>query len=153
MIKIGLLDFGIRDNKKNSGLQSLYDVVDYAVRADELGFNRFWMAEKYNFDYYAGWSNPEVLVPVIAGMTEQIRVGMAGILLPFHSPFRVSLNFKLLNNLFSNRIDLGLAKGLVHEKIGEMLNPQIHEASFFSIYEKKVEELINRIKYLNLDVL
>jgi len=67
------------------------------------------MAEHYND--FCSWTNPEVLLTVLAGMTERINVGAAGILVYFHSPYRTALAFKMIATLFPNRIDLGIARG------------------------------------------
>ena len=40
---MGLLDFGLRHGKLNS-LRVVEDLLDYAGRADQLGFSRFWIA-------------------------------------------------------------------------------------------------------------
>ncbi|MBV8326779.1 LLM class flavin-dependent oxidoreductase [Chryseobacterium sp.] len=115
-MKIGLLDFGVRSPNINS-LAVIEDLVDYAILADHLGYSRFWLAEHHNFDPLAAWLNPEVLLPIIAGATDQIRVGAGGIILSSHSPYRIAYTFKLLNNVFNDRIDLGIAKGYSNRNI------------------------------------
>ncbi|REA63535.1 hypothetical protein DSL64_03570 [Dyadobacter luteus] len=117
-VKFGLIDFGLRGGTTNS-LRILSDLVEYAQYADELGFSRIWLAEHYYSHKTHAWTSPEPLVGVLAAATERIRIGTAGILLSIHQPFHIAAKFKLLNNLFSDRIDLGLANGLVGEKIRE----------------------------------
>lgn len=132
-MKIGLLDFGIRENNLNS-IEIIEDVIEYATLADKLGFNRFWISEHHNFNPTAGWLNPEVLLPIIAGLTENIRVGSGGILLRHHSPYRIAYTFKLMNNLFSDRIDLGIAKGYSSHK------NLTFDDSFFNFNESLFDE-------------
>jgi alkanesulfonate monooxygenase SsuD/methylene tetrahydromethanopterin reductase-like flavin-dependent oxidoreductase (luciferase family) len=105
-MKIGLLEFGSGPPDVSWMMEN---VIDYAVSADKLGFSRIWLGEHYFFNHF--WYNPEVLLPIIAGMTDNIRVGVAGILLAIHSPYRIALNFKMLSTLFPDRIDLGVANG------------------------------------------
>ncbi|MFC5409341.1 LLM class flavin-dependent oxidoreductase [Larkinella bovis] len=119
-MKLGLLEFG-------TGCVSPLDIVDtileYAQLAEELGYTRFWLGEHYGT--VAPYSNPEVLLPIIAGMTSEIRVGVAGLLMAFHNPYRVASTFKVLNNLFPNRIDLGVAGGGVPPEIRTLLVPEV----------------------------
>jgi len=106
----GLLDFGLRDTGMNS-LRIVEDVLEYAKMADQLGFKRIWLSEHHIPDPLAGWYDPLPLLPLIAGMTERIVTGIAGAQLSIQNPYRVALNYKLLANLFPDRIDLGLASG------------------------------------------
>ncbi|MBX0335331.1 LLM class flavin-dependent oxidoreductase [Pontibacter sp. HSC-14F20] len=109
-MKISLLEFGEGDSRSNS-LVRLSSVFDYAMKADELKFNRFWLAEHHLNNRKRAWCNPVAIVPVIASITQQIRVGTGGVLLKIHDPFDTASQFKLWNNIYSNRIDLGLANG------------------------------------------
>lgn len=119
-IKIGLLEFGYYKRGVNS-LSIIEKIMDYVVKADELGFTRFWLTEHHNFYPTSPWSSPEILLPLFLGMTERIKVGMAGVLINYHSPYRVALNFKLLSNLYPGRVDLGFANGTPPENISYML--------------------------------
>jgi alkanesulfonate monooxygenase SsuD/methylene tetrahydromethanopterin reductase-like flavin-dependent oxidoreductase (luciferase family) len=148
-IKIGILDFGHRDSK--NGLEKINDVIEDAVLADKLGFSRYWLSEHHNFILDAAWSNPEVILPIICGMTERIKIGLAGVLINIHSPYRVALNFKLLSNLFPDRIDLGIAKGAPdNNKISYLSNPDFKNSNQICEYTEqlvnyfyKEEELLN----------
>ncbi|MAN25765.1 LLM class flavin-dependent oxidoreductase [Mesonia sp.] len=109
-LRLGILEFGTGGSIDS--LTKIETIIEYARRADELGFSKFWLSEHHQFYKNAPWSNPEMLLPIIAAMTDRINVGLAGILLNIHSPYRVALNFKLLANLFPGRIDIGFAKGI-----------------------------------------
>lgn len=117
-MKLGLLEFG-------SGCDSPMDIVDkvltYAQQAEVLGYTRIWLGEHYGS--LLAYHNPEVLLPIIAGLTSHIRVGVAGLLMTFHNPYRVASAFKLLANLFPDRIDLGVVGGRVPPEIGNQLVP------------------------------
>ncbi|ALM47980.1 hypothetical protein AMR72_03195 [Flavobacterium psychrophilum] len=91
----------IPDTFKNS--------LDLAQKAEEMGFNRFWLAEHHNTISIAS-SATSVLIGYIAGGTKTIRVGSGGIMLPNHSPLIVSEQFGTLGGLYPNRIDLGLGR-------------------------------------------
>lgn len=109
-MKISLLEFGEGGPRSNS-LIRLRNVFDYAVKADELDFNRFWLAEHHLYNRRLAWGCPIPIVPVVASITQRIRVGTGGIKLKLHNSFDVAAQFKLWNNIYANRIDLGLANG------------------------------------------
>jgi luciferase family oxidoreductase group 1 len=89
--------------------QAIRDSVALAQQADRLGFARYWVAEHHNMASIAT-SAPEVLITRIASVTERIRVGAGGIMLPNHTPLRVVEIFRTLEALFPGRIDLGLGR-------------------------------------------
>lgn len=108
-LSIGILELGYR--KDTDSLSAIQQIIDYACKADELQFSRFWLAEHHNPNIVASYTNPEILISLIAGMTNTIRVGSAGTLVKMYAPYNTVTSFKLMNNLFSNRMDLGLSKG------------------------------------------
>ncbi|MFD2033381.1 LLM class flavin-dependent oxidoreductase [Belliella marina] len=109
-MKIGVLEFGFGGKEENS-LVKLRNVFDFALQADELGYERFWLAEHHMYSRRLAWGNPISLVPVIAGFTSRIKVGTGGVLLRVHNPLDVASQFKLWNSIYNDRIDLGLANG------------------------------------------
>lgn len=138
-IAIGVLDFcdtGAGDDSRLGLLNS----IETAVLADQLGFSRYWLTEHWT----AGVStpSPEVLTPVIAGLTERIRVGPAGVLLPFYSPLKVACNALLAEGLFPGRIDLGLAKGGADEATREALLGKTNHKEWAADYSRKVREVV-----------
>jgi luciferase family oxidoreductase group 1 len=50
------------------------------------------------------------MIGQIAAITERIRVGSGGVMLPNHAPLMVAERFKVLEALFPGRIDLGLGR-------------------------------------------
>ena len=77
--------------------------------ADELGFRRYWLAEHHNMPAVAA-TNPPVLVAMVAAVTERIRVGSGGVMLPNHAPLVVAEQFALLEAAHPGRIDLGIGR-------------------------------------------
>lgn len=80
-----------------------------ARRAEEWGYERFWLAEHHNMISIAS-SATSVLIGYIAGSTQKLRVGSGGIMLPNHSPLIVAEQFGTLAALYPGRIDLGLGR-------------------------------------------
>ncbi|MCJ8152510.1 LLM class flavin-dependent oxidoreductase [Chryseobacterium sp. SSA4.19] len=146
-LKIGLLEFGIRNNKLNNPKQSLYDIIDYAASADELGFSRFWLTENYfTQTTEMAWSTPEMLLPILLGMTDNIKVGIAGIILPLQVPYRVAHNYKLLASLYPNRLDLGFVKGLVGEYDLKRFNIGIDKDNYYPSFLPNLESTLKFLR-------
>ncbi|WP_309086841.1 LLM class flavin-dependent oxidoreductase [Domibacillus sp.] len=92
-----------------TGADALKKTVKLAQLAEAMGYTRFWTAEHHNTNGMAG-SAPEILISHIASQTKSIRVGSGGVLLPQYSPYKIAENFKVLEALFPNRIDLGIGR-------------------------------------------
>jgi luciferase family oxidoreductase group 1 len=88
---------------------AIRDSVALARRVDELGYERYWIAEHHNMPSIAS-SAPEVLIGHVAGQTRCIRVGAGGIMLPNHAPLHVLEVFRTLEALYPGRIDLGIGR-------------------------------------------
>jgi alkanesulfonate monooxygenase SsuD/methylene tetrahydromethanopterin reductase-like flavin-dependent oxidoreductase (luciferase family) len=138
-LTIGLLDFGIRRPSMNSMLR-ITDLLDYAGRADRLGFSRLWLGEHHLAQRRQAWGTPTILLPLLAGTTSRIRVGVAGILLGLHQPYHVAGEYKLLHNLFAGRIDLGLANGGVMPEVAELATG-IAQLNMPQAFEKNLAKL------------
>lgn len=135
-ISIGLLELGHREN--TNSLIANEQILTYAIKADELGFSRFWLAEHHSPNPLTSYTNPEILISIIAGMTDSIRVGSAGTLVKMYDAYHTATNFKLINNLFSNRIDLGLSKG---NPDTQYTRNQLFDVKDKELFNKKMTEL------------
>jgi luciferase family oxidoreductase group 1 len=93
----------------STGADALRNTVDLARLTDELGYDRYWVAEHHGTPMLAS-ASPEVLIAAIASATPRIRVGSGGVMLPHYSPLKVAENFSILSGLFPGRIDLGLGR-------------------------------------------
>jgi luciferase family oxidoreductase group 1 len=82
---------------------------ELAEAADALGFHRYWVAEHHNMPAVAA-TNPPVLVAMVAAVTEHLRVGSGGVMLPNHAPLVVAEQFSLLEAAYPGRVDLGLGR-------------------------------------------
>ncbi len=93
----------------STGADALHNTLDLARLCDRLGYHRYWVAEHHGGPSLAGPS-PEVLIGPVASVTERIRVGSGGVMLPHYSPFKVAESFSALACLFPGRIDLGIGR-------------------------------------------
>lgn len=107
-ILLSVLDLAII-GEDHSTKQTLEHTLATAQNAEQLGYNRFWMAEHHNMPHIAS-SATSVLIGYVAGGTQKIRVGSGGIMLPNHAPLVVAEQFGTLETLYPNRIDLGLGR-------------------------------------------
>ncbi|MCM3727768.1 LLM class flavin-dependent oxidoreductase [Neobacillus cucumis] len=107
-MKLSVLDQSVIC-KGESASTALQKTVKLAQITEELGYTRFWVSEHHNTNGMAG-SSPEVLISHIASNTRKIRVGSGGVLLPQYAPYKIAENFKVLEALFPNRIDVGIGR-------------------------------------------
>ena len=89
--------------------EALEQALEAAQLVDRLGFKRLWFAEHHNSISMASMATSN-LIGLAAQVTERIRVGSGGIMLPNHSPLQVAENFGTIAQLFPDRIDLGLGR-------------------------------------------
>ncbi|MBD1373610.1 LLM class flavin-dependent oxidoreductase [Hazenella sp. IB182357] len=108
MIKLSVLDQSPVPLGKKP-VEALADTVKLAQVTEKLGYHRFWVAEHHYTRSLAG-SSPEILIAHLAGKTKQIRLGSGGVMLPHYSAYKVAENFKMLEGLAPNRIDLGIGR-------------------------------------------
>lgn len=105
---LSVLDLSPIDAGVNS-TQALRNTIELARQAERLGYTRYWLAEHHNTSMLAS-SSPEIMIGHIAQATKRIRVGSGGVMLPNHAPLKVAENFRVLEALHPERIDLGIGR-------------------------------------------
>lgn len=108
MPQLSILDL-VPVRHAQSSAQAVASSIGVAVRADELGYERYWFAEHHNMPAVAS-TTPPVLIAATASRTTRIRVGSGGMMLPNHSPLVVAEQFAALEALAPGRIDLGIGR-------------------------------------------
>ncbi len=88
---------------------ALRNTIDLARWAEQLGYQRYWLAEHHGTPGLAD-ASPEVMVGPVAAATSRLHVGTGGVMLPHYSPLKVAETFSMLSALFPGRIDLGLGR-------------------------------------------
>ena len=107
-LPLAVLDFvGIEYGE--SAHDSIEGAIGIAKAVEEAGYRRYWVSEHHNMRALA-CSAPEILTAAVAGRTDRIRVGAAGIMLPNHAAFKVAEVFRTLVALHPGRIDLALGR-------------------------------------------
>lgn len=89
--------------------RALRNTLELARLADDLGYQRYWLAEHHNLPSVASPA-PEVMIGHVAMATGRIRIGAGGMMLPNHAPLKVAETFRMLEALHPGRIDLGIGR-------------------------------------------
>ena len=89
--------------------EALRNSLDLVRHAERLGYERYWVAEHHNLNGIASAATA-VVIAHLAQVTESIRVGAGGIMLPNHAPLIIAEQFGTLEALHPGRIDLGLGR-------------------------------------------
>ena len=108
MLRLSVLDQSPIPEGSTAG-DALRNSIDLAQLAEELGYERYWVAEHHGSPGLA-CSSPEALIGPIAASTSRIRVGSGGVMLPHYSPLKVAETFGMLSWLYQGRIDLGIGR-------------------------------------------
>lgn len=128
---LSLIDFCTRYPDETVS-ESLQRSVEFAQKAESLGYSRIWYAEHHNMSSIVS-SSPAVLIAHIGAKTNTIRLGSGGVMLPNHSPYVVAEQFGMLEELYPGRIDLGLgrAPGTDQQTLGRALRRDPRAAENF----------------------
>lgn len=129
-MKLGLLDIG-----------GIEDAIVLAPLAERLGYARYWIAE------HQPQPSPILLASIIAGQTEHIRVGTAGVLLHYYPPLRTAHEFHLLERAYTGRIDAGFCGGVTVNRAlveGDRDGRDLH--ALVGAYPERVRRFVQQLR-------
>lgn len=92
--------------------------VDLWVRAEELGYDGVLLSEHH---FGGGYSpSPNLLIPMIAARTKNLRLGVMGMVAPYHNAWRLAEEAGMLDVISNGRFEFGTSAGIPSEfaKIG-----------------------------------
>jgi luciferase family oxidoreductase group 1 len=89
--------------------QAIEEMVDLAKATEEMGYERYWIAEHHNSPTLVS-SATAILIKHTLEHTKTIKVGSGGIMLPNHSPLVVAEQFGTMATIYPNRVELGLGR-------------------------------------------
>jgi luciferase family oxidoreductase group 1 len=153
-IKLGVLDI-CRLTEDRKPYEVLHESIEVAPLVEAWGYSRYWLAEHH--DSTVAHSSPVLMVAFVAGVTENIRVGTAGILLAFHPPLRVADDVRVLESFYPGRIDLGVGSGAIPRgrasalrgEVPPAAGPEADDAEADEVYESPdPERYAERIREL-----
>lgn len=108
-VAFSILELASMKDNDAGPIAALERALVTARHVEQLGFQRFWVAEHHNMDAIAS-SATTVLMGYLAGGTSSIRIGSGGIMLPNHAPLVVAEQIGTLASLYPGRIELGLGR-------------------------------------------
>jgi probable LLM family oxidoreductase len=112
-VELGLDTFGdvTEDSFKTpiTHAQSIRNIVDQAVLADQVGLDFIGVGEHHRVDFAV--SAPEVVLAAIAARTTNIRMGSAVTVLSSDDPVRVYERFATVDALSNGRAEVILGRG------------------------------------------
>lgn len=112
-VELGLDTFGDvtrgADGALLSDAQTIRDVVDQAVRADEVGLAFFGVGEHHRHEFAV--SSPEIVLAAAAARTSDIHLGTAVTVLSSDDPVRVYERFATLAAISHGRAEVILGRG------------------------------------------
>ncbi len=107
-VPLSILDL-VSISEGSTAREAIAASMESARIADQLGYRRLWFAEHHNTPNLAS-SSTALLVSQAAAVTEKIRVGSGGVMLPNHAPLMVAEQYGTIANIHGDRIDLGLGR-------------------------------------------
>lgn len=115
--------------------------IELAPLADALGYTRFWIAE------HQPQPSPILSTAILAGITDRIRVGTAGILFHYYPPLRTAHDFHFLERLYPGRIDAGFCGGITANAalVAEDLDGR-DLAAVCAAYDQRVARLVHHLR-------
>jgi luciferase family oxidoreductase group 1 len=130
-IRLGLLD----------SWRHVGNTIELAEEADQLGFSRYWLTE------HPPQPNPQMLAALVAGVTQNIRVGTAGILLHLHAPLSAAQQFLMLEHVYPGRIDAGFCAGHADALVAEaLLDGRPDQRKAPGAFDERAAELIGFLR-------
>jgi len=92
--------------------QSFDEDLELIIRADQLGFDEFWIGEHHTMKFEP-IVMPEIFIGRALGETQNIRLGPAPVCLQQHHPAQVASRLAFLDHLAKGRLNLCFGPGSV----------------------------------------
>ncbi len=112
---------------------AIFNALEQAKLADELGFDRIWVVEHHFLEEYSHSSAPELFLAAAAMQTKQIRLCHGAIVCvpEINHPIRIAERAAFLDHLSKGRLELGTARSSTWTELGGFnLSPDITKASW-----------------------
>ena len=108
---------------QNWGLSDPQDVVQFGVRAEELGYDSVWVNHHilnvgYIYDRLEDRPYYDALTVLtwVAARTERVRLGTTVLVLPYLNPLVLAKTVATLDVMSSGRVSLGVGVGMLREE-------------------------------------
>jgi alkanesulfonate monooxygenase SsuD/methylene tetrahydromethanopterin reductase-like flavin-dependent oxidoreductase (luciferase family) len=111
-MKFGIGLFSLQTHHENpiSYAEICRNTLEQVRLAEEVNFESAWISEHHFLeDGYC--PSPLVLASAMAAVTNRIKIGSSGIILPLYNPIRVAEDTALVDNISNGRFNLGVVLG------------------------------------------
>lgn len=116
---IGLFSMQTHEELSYSHPELYKNTLEQVQLAEDVGFNSAWISEHHFLeDGYC--PSPAVIAGALAAVTDRIRIGSGGIILPLHNPVKVAEDASVVDNISNGRFDLGVVLGYRKEEYDGM---------------------------------
>jgi len=104
-------------------------LLGFAAYAETLGYARFWLTQHYS--EREAWGDPFPLLTLLGAATSRIRIGTGGLLLRNSVSIQVGSAFRFLMELYSNRVDIGVTRGIAsHDDFRANAQRELYDIAF-----------------------
>ncbi|HEY1746352.1 MAG TPA: LLM class flavin-dependent oxidoreductase [Xanthobacteraceae bacterium] len=128
--------------------------LDAWVSAEAAGFEGIFFSEHH---FGASYSpSPNLLIAAVAARTKTLRLGVLGMAVPYHSPWRLAEEIGMLDHLTGGRLEIGTSPGIPPEMAQVGLGVEEARARFDEAVEIMDEALAEPVishhgKFWNFD--
>jgi probable LLM family oxidoreductase len=144
-IRFGLDTFGDssvdEQGNPNSDAQTIRDLVDQAILADQLGLDNFNVGEHHRDDFAV--SAPDTVLAGIATVTKNIMLGSGVTVLSSEDPVRVYQSFATLDALSNGRAEITAGRGSFTESF-PLFGYELSD--YHVLFEEKLDLLVQLLK-------
>ncbi|MDQ4212816.1 LLM class flavin-dependent oxidoreductase [Microbacterium capsulatum] len=144
-IEFGLGTFGDvskgADGEPLTGAETIRNIVEQAVRADEVGVDYFGVGEHHRHEFAV--SSPEMVLAAIASRTKRLHLGTAVTVLSSDDPVRVYERFATLDALSNGRAEVVLGRGSFTESF-PLFGYDLRD--YDRLFEEKLELFVELLK-------
>jgi len=127
--------------KPTSAAQTIRNLVDQAVLADNLGIDAFNVGEHHRDDFAV--SAPDTVLAGIATRTERIKLGTGVTVLSSEDPVRVYQRFATIHALSNGRAEITAGRGSFTESF-PLFGYDL--SAYHILFEEKLELLVQLLK-------
>jgi natural product biosynthesis luciferase-like monooxygenase protein len=101
----------VRGRSRAAEQEAFSNVIEQAVRADQLGYDTVWMVEHHFTRGFSHSSAPDLVLAALSQRTSNIHLGLGVVLLPFNHPVRTAERVATLDVLSKGRVEFGTGRG------------------------------------------
>ncbi|PHK50178.1 LLM class flavin-dependent oxidoreductase [Staphylococcus edaphicus] len=143
-MKLSILDY-VPIFEGRTATQALNHTVELAKMAEQLGYQRYWVAEHHQVFSVAS-SAPEMVMMSLLEQTTSLKIGSGGVMLPHYSAYKVAEIFKIMEARHPNRVNLGTGHSPSYKNVNQALNEYKTETVD---YPTQINDLVH---YFNDDI-